>query len=83
MDLLYEDREILESIQGRLTGLEEEWKLTRQHDKTVKNDIKDEIKIANDRTVAKVETQVESIKDMVEAKKVQPRKKHWWQIWRR
>ena len=40
VDLLYGDREILENIQGRLTALEEQWKLTRQHDVQVKQDIK-------------------------------------------
>ena len=59
LDLLYGDREILESVQGRLTSLEEQLKLNRQNDRTVSNDIKEEINLANDRVVAKVETKIE------------------------
>lgn len=70
VDLLYADREILENVVGRLAGVEERLSLARQHDNEVRKDIKEEVQIANDRVVARVETQVESIKDIIEHKKV-------------
>ena len=59
LDIQIADRDILESIQGRLTSLEEQWKLTRQHNHEETKNIKEEIGIANDRVVAKVETQIQ------------------------
>lgn len=73
LDLLDDDRQIFESIQGRLTALEEEWRLTRQHDNAVKKDLKEEIGIANDKVVAKVEIKVEEVKEAFEKKKAS-----WW-----
>ena len=58
-DIADSDRSILEDVVGRLTSLEEQIKLTRQNDNEVKKDIKEEINLANDRVVAKVETSIE------------------------
>ena len=58
-DIADSDRNILEDVVGRLTSLEEQQKLTRQHDNEVRKDIKEEIQLANDRVVAKVETKIE------------------------
>ena len=75
LDSLNADREILETIQGRLSSLEEEWKLTRQHDNEVRKDIKEEINISGDRVVAAVES---SLENKPKAKK----KRRWfWQRW--
>ncbi len=78
LDLLYADREILESIQGRLTGMEEQQHLTRQHDNEVRKDIKEEINLSGDRTVAKVETKVEEIQDEIGKKKTITIKTKGW-----
>jgi hypothetical protein len=68
LDLLYADREILETIQGRLTSVEEQIKLSRQHDNEVRKDIKDEIQISGDRVVAKVEDKLEKIEPKIKKK---------------
>lgn len=70
IETLDDDRQILESIQGRLTSLEEQVRLARAHDGSVSKDIKQEVQIAGDRVTAAVETQVEQIKNMVGKKKV-------------
>lgn len=70
LDLLFADREILETIQGKITGLEEQVKLSRQHDISVKKDITHEVQMSGDRVKAAVETQVEEIKDIVAKKRL-------------
>ena len=73
LDLLNADREILETIQSRLTALEEQVKLARQNDNTARKDIKEEINISGDRVVAAVEGEIQ--------KKVRtiPKRKWFWQ----
>jgi hypothetical protein len=61
MDLLYEDRSILESIQGRITGLEEQTKLSRQNDVEVKKSIEETVNIVGDR----METKVGELSDQI------------------
>ncbi len=68
VDLLYQDREILENIIGRLTGLEEQVKLARQHDDVVRKDIKDEFNIVGDRLIAKIQLKVDQIEDLLKKK---------------
>jgi len=82
LDLIDSDRQILESIQGRLTELKEEWVLTRQNDSAVKKDIKEEIGIANDKVVAKVETKMEQFADTISSKKDLVIKVPWWHFWK-
>jgi hypothetical protein len=69
IDTLYQDREILEDIQGRLTALEEQSRLTRQHDIESKKDIKYEINKAGDKTAAKVETGIQQVQAIIESGK--------------
>lgn len=71
VDLLSTDeRNILENINSRLAAIEEQMQITRNHDNAVRKDIKEEIQIANDRVVARVETKVDEISDQIEKKKV-------------
>lgn len=77
LDLLTADRDILETIQGRLTSLEEQWRLTREHNHAETKNIKEEIGIANDKIVAKVETKIEGIKGLVRSRG-RDTKKPWW-----
>ena len=65
-----DERNILEDINSRLAAVEEAIASMRRHNDVVKKDIKDEIQIANDRTVAKVDTRVEEIQDQIEKKKI-------------
>jgi hypothetical protein len=81
LDLLNNDRNIFEDIQGRLTALEEQWRLTRKNDNEVRKDIKEEINISGDRVVAAVETKVEELQPMVQDKKVSKRR-HWYNFLR-
>jgi len=69
LDTLDSDRAIFENIQGRLTALEEQWKMTRQNDNDVKKDIKEEIQLSSDRTIAKVETHLEEVQDIIKGGK--------------
>ena len=69
LDLLDSDREIFETIQGRLTQLEEQWKLTRRHDNEVTKDIKEEIGLMGDKVTAGVETKVEELQSLVKRRK--------------
>ena len=88
-DIVDSDRSILEDVVARLAAVEEQLKLSVRHDNAVKKDIKEEIQIANDRIVAKVETKVDEatdaakeIKDTIETKKViQVKKKSFWKFW--
>lgn len=81
LDLLFHDREILENIQGRLTAVEERLSLNNQHSDVVRKDIKEEINLANDRTVAAVETKVDEIYDEIKKKKVITVRTPWWRRW--
>ena len=75
LDLIDSDRIIFENIQGRLTQLEEEWRMTREHDREVKKDIKEEINIVGDRTTASVETGIQEVRDIIKSGKTsKPRK---------
>jgi tetrahydromethanopterin S-methyltransferase subunit G len=79
LDLLYEDRQILESIQGRITGLEEQTKLSRQHDNEVRKDIKEEVNIIGDH----IENKVDELSSQIESKKVikiVPERTFWQKI---
>jgi hypothetical protein len=58
-DLLYSDRNILETIQANQTAFREELKLAKQHYEEILKTIKEEIGVGNDRTVIKVETAVQ------------------------
>lgn len=80
MDLLDNSMQEFGGVEGRLRSLEEQSELTRKHTNEKTKDIKDEIQLANDRTVAKVETVVEGITDAIETKKVIPKKKSWWKL---
>ena len=80
VDLLYADREILEDIQSRLTGVEEKLRLSRQHDEQVRKDIKYEINEVKDR----VEAKVGEIGEKLEKKKIITIKKYpEWMFWKR
>ena len=76
LDLLYQDRQLFEDILGRLTAVETQLKVSRQHDNEVRNDIKHEIGNIEDRTVAAVETSIEGLQSFV--KNRNPVKKSWW-----
>ena len=77
IDLLFADREILENIQGRLTGLEEQVKLARMHDNEVRKDIKDEIQTSGQQVVATVETKIDEIKS--KAKVISKKRRSLWE----
>lgn len=76
LDLLNGDREIFETIQGRLTSLEEQWKLTRQHDHAAQKDLKEEVNIVGDKVKAAVESSIEGIQTPSKSRKRD--KKSWW-----
>lgn len=67
LDTIDSDRVIFENIQGRLTSLEEQWKLTRQHDIESKKDITYEINRAGDKTAEKVETGIKQVQSIIES----------------
>lgn len=71
-DLLMSDRDILETIQARLTAVEEQQKLQRQNDNAVRKDLKEEIGITGDRIVAAVQTEIQS-----KVKRILPKKWFW------
>ena len=71
-------REDFDDLNIEFTAFKQEAMLTQKNDQRAKKDIKQEIQIANDRTVAAVTTQVESVKDIVEDKKVIHYKKPWF-----
>lgn len=80
VDLLYAERDLLEQIQGRLLGIEEQLKLNRQHGNQVRKDIKEEIRTVQD----KVEDKVEEIGDQLDKKDIiKLEKRRWWEILRR
>lgn len=81
LDLLFADRDILEDIQGRLTAVETRLSLNNQHSETVRKDIKEEINIAGDRTVAEMKDKLDEVQDIIEKKKVITVKKPWWKRW--
>lgn len=72
LDTLDSDRVIFEDIQGRLTQLEEQWRLTRQHDIESKKDIKNEINVVGDKTAEKVEDGIKQVQAIVESGKSEP-----------
>ena len=74
------DREMIVDFGGRLVKLEDQFEQERKHDKESNKDIKQEIQISADKVKSAVETQVEEIKNMVEAKTIR-RKKSWWRGW--
>lgn len=76
LDLLNEDRNILETIQARLTALEEAVTLARHNDNTARKDIKEEIQITGDKVVAAVQTEIKSKVKVIPVKK-------WFGFWRR
>ena len=71
-DLWHDDRNILESIQARITALEEAVHLARQNDNAVRKDIKEEIQITGDKVVAAVETEIQK-----KIKRILPKKWFW------
>jgi len=75
LDTLDSDRAIFENIQGRLTALEEQWRMTREHDIEVKKDIKYEINLVGDKTAAKVETGIKQVQDIIEGGKISKKPK--------
>ena len=70
LDILNSDREILEDVVGRLTALEEQTRLTRQHDNAVRKDIKEEINTSGDRVVAAVQNEIERKVKTIPIKKI-------------
>src|SRR3990167_7030973 len=70
LDILNSDREILEDVVGRLTALEEQTRLTRQHDNAVRKDIKEEINTSGDRVVAAVQEEIERKVRTIPIKKI-------------
>ena len=76
VDTLNNDREILEDIQGRLTGLEEKFRLSRQHDIEATKDIKAAVNLTGER----METKVEEIHDEIGKKKVIKLKPGWFRL---
>lgn len=83
MDLLYEDRNIFETIQGKLTQFEEQFKLSRQHDETVRRDIKEEVNIVGDKVKAVVETAAEGLRPLVRSRKGDTKESWWKRLGRR
>ena len=80
LDNLDSDREIFEQIQGKLTGIEEQVRLSRQHDTQAKREITNEINGVKDNVGAKVE----EIGEQLAQKKVITIKKYpKWMFWRR
>jgi len=75
LDLLYKDRELLETIQGKITDLDEQIKLSREHDRTISQDIKAEVNVTSD----EVKEKVAEVKKVIENKKViRVVVKSWW-----
>ena len=75
MDLMNQDRGILENIQGRLTSLEEQVKLSREHDVEVTRTIKYEVNT----TAEEVKDKVDELHDAIDNKKVIKLKgTPWW-----
>ena len=70
LDLLNADREILEDLVARLTALEEQTRLSRQNDETIRKDLKEEIQMAGDRIENTVAAEIQ--------KKVKTVTKHKW-----
>lgn len=67
VDLLSTDeRNVLENINQRLAGIEEAMNVTRQHDDTVRKDIKEEI----NKVEFTVGEKVDEIKDKIDTKTV-------------
>ena len=66
VDLINADREILETIQGRIAGLEEQIKLMRKHDTESAKTLTAEVAASGER----IESKVEEIHDTIEAKKI-------------
>lgn len=85
VDLLFEDRSILEDIQGRLTAVEEQLKLNRQHDNQVRKDIKEEIQTVGQNVQGAVEDKIDEINNQIEKKKIITIKnpKRWFLFWKR
>jgi len=76
IDLIDSDRQILEDILGRMTQILEVWKITRQHDNTVRKDIKEEINLVGDKIEASVETKIEEMGSSFKSRKKS--KKGWF-----
>ena len=77
VDTMNRDRDVFENIQGRLTSMEQQMQLTREHDRGVAQDIKAEVNVTAD----EVKDKVAEIKQAIENK---PRiyvkaTKEWWQ----
>lgn len=75
LDHLNNDRELLEDIDIRLKVIEEQWRIQRKSDKTVSNDIKEEISINGDKVKAAVEVAVESLHSVVRGRRKNKEKK--------
>ena len=69
IDILDSDRQLLENIQIKLTAIQETLTLSRQHDDSVKKDLKEDINIIGDRMEKKVEEKVGAIDDKIASKK--------------
>ena len=81
LDLLYADREIFENIAGRLALLEEQFKLSRQHDETVRRDIKEEIGSHAEEVKATVKEATEGLRPLIRGGR-ENIKKPFWKVWR-
>ena len=76
-------REDVDNMSLHLDSLEEQAVLTNKNYKREIEGLKGEVQWMSDKLKAAVETKVEAIGDMLETKRVKPRKKIWWQIWKR
>lgn len=75
LDSLNNDRELLETISGKVTGLEEQIKLSREHARDTAQDVKAEVNIVSD----EVKEKVAEVKKVIENKKViRVVVKSWW-----
>lgn len=70
IDLINADREILENIQGRLTSLEEQTKLSRQSDKEAQKNISYQINKVDEAVRTTIQEEVGEMKDVIESKKI-------------
>src|SRR5258708_3270527 len=85
LDILDSDRSILEDINGKSTELKEDWRMSRE---SIRGDIRDaklETQTSSDRIIATVKTEIESIKNLIDTKRIieAPQKPLWKRILRR
>jgi hypothetical protein len=82
IDVLYDERKLLQNISDTQAATLNAVNTGKDHDETIRKDIKGEVVIEALKTRALVETVAEGFRGFIKSRK-RNTKKSWWKLWQR